>query len=209
MLNRIAQGFQFSYETLNHLRFSKATRNLLDLVNFAMGFVGLHNIVRGSGFEDRDISKINDDFSGWKQKAFKIADFLGSLSLILSSMRSGPAVAVWKWTARAILSSDQLERFFGHQGHIPSQKMDRSIAIIAFLLGLPATLKTIYTVYRWMTAPRLKPEETEEKKEECVKHYPVSVYTQDSYLTFKTVSETANKLFRTPSQIRLAYQQAP
>jgi hypothetical protein len=201
MLDRVAQGFQFSYEVIHYLRFSEATRNLLDLMNFAMGFVGLHNILKSPSLEDRDISKLSDNSSGWKQTAFKTADFLGSLSLIFSSMRSGPAVATWNWTVQFILSPEQLERFFGQQGYLPSEKMDRSLAMIAFLLGFPSTLKTIYTIYLWMTTPRLAPEivEEEEREErEERKPYHIAVYAQDSYLTFKTVSETANRLLRTP-----------
>jgi hypothetical protein len=197
MLDRVAQGFQFSYDAFRHLRFSETTQNLFDLVSFAMGFVGLHNILKSTGFEDRDISKMYDNFPGWKQRAFKVADFLGSLSLIFSGARSGPAIAAWKWTVQVILAPEQLERFFGHQGFIPSEKMDRYFAILSFLLGVPSTLKTIYVVYHWITTPHLEPEEAQEEREEG-KPYRVSVYAQDSYLTFKTVSETANKLLRTP-----------
>lgn len=200
MLDRIEKGFQFSYEALNYIRYSETTRHLLDLTSFAMGFVGLYNIgIAVHHLEDRDISKVHG-VPGWQQKAFKIADLLGSLSLILSSMRSGPAIATWKWAAQVILSPEQLECFFGHQGLIPSEKLDRSLAFIAFLLSLPSTIKTFYNVYHWMTTPHLKAEEMQETEEDNNddNFHHVSIYTQDAYLTFKVVSDTANQLLRTP-----------
>mgnify|MGYP001297399798 CR=1 FL=1 len=194
MLDKVVKSFQFSYEAIQSVRFAETTSTFFDLTNFAFGFVGLHNLVNGYCFDDRDISKSYENLPHWQQKAFKIADFLGAFSLIFRAVNSGPAIVIWNWSAKVLLSPMQLERFFGHHGYLPADKMDRTIASAAFLLGLPSTLKTICSIYMWATSPRF-----ESEPEESSHHYKV-VLVQDVYLTIRTVSLTAHQILQTPSK---------
>ena len=189
----MTREIQLSYEALLSLRFSETACNIFDTVNFAGGFVGLHNLTKSLCFENRDISKAHDNFPEWQKRAFDIADFLGSFSLIFRAIRSGPATAIWSWSVQALLLPNQFRRLFGGRGLLPINQIDRSVAVIAFLFGIPSTLKTLYTVYTWTSSFLQK------VKEEKNKHsYQLSLRPEEAYLTLLTVSGTARRLLNTP-----------
>lgn len=194
MIDKVAKGLHSSHEAIQSLRFAETTSSFFDLVNFAFGFVGLHNLVKGYCFDDRDISKSYENLPSWQQSAFKTADFLGGFSLIFRALNSGPAIAIWSWSAERLLSPEHLERFFGHQGFLPADKIDRAFATAAFLLGLPSTIKTICSIYMWVTSPSFDSEAEEDS------HTYKVVQVQDMYLTIRSVSYTAQKLLQTPNK---------
>jgi hypothetical protein len=200
MLDRVAQGFQLSYETFKALRLSDQTRALWDILSFGMGFVGFHNLLESYYFKDRNVEDIYRDFPQWQQTAFKVSDCLSNISLILGGVTSRPAVSIWSWSAQALLTPEQLAKFFGSQGLIPADQAHRNLTLLAFLLGVPYTLKTIYVIYTWVNYSQVKTEEEKpEKQEEDLHEYaPLPLLKEDVFVTMKTVSETAQHLLLSP-----------
>lgn len=199
MLTQVTNGFQFFSNTYTLLKSSEKSRNIFDLIHFGFGFVGLHNFTQGICFEDRDISRVYDNLPEWQQKAFKIIDLLASLSMICKGLNSGTATVVWNWSARVIFNQSQFERLFGNQGIVPTGKIDRSIAFCAFILGLPSSLRTLYSLYTWATS--IPPKEKIETNH--IRSYKRAVGAGDLYLTIMTASKTAQEILQhTPNLLQ-------
>lgn len=198
MLDKVVQGLRLSYNTIQTIRFSEKTRNLWDLVNFALGFVGFHNLLEDYFLQDHEVAHVYQKYPEWQQTAFKISDFLSNISLVLGGITTRPAIAVWRWSAQVILSPQQLERFFGLNGMIPANKAYRVITILSFLLGVPATLKTIYVIYTWIHYRRAKAEKEKVENDDYKIYTPLPVRKEDVFVTMKTVSETAQHFLRSP-----------
>jgi hypothetical protein len=194
MFIKIVRGFQTAIEIIQTVRSSKIANNTLDIVHFALGFVGLRNLIKMYGFQDREIKKLYDDLPLWQQRTWKIADFLGNLSLILGALKSQITITVSKRVIQKVLSSDQIERFFGAQSHMPSKQVYQVVSILSFLMAVPATLKTFFSIYSRLN--HLPPKSLEEQDENF--YTPVMPKKIDIMITLKTVSETAREIIRSP-----------
>ena len=193
MFTKVGRGIHTTFEIIQTVRSSKIASNVIDFINFALGFVGLHNLIQTYYFKEREIEELYADLPSWQQSAWKIADHVGNLSLILSSMKSRTAIAIWQWSIQKIVSPEQFERFFGRQGHIPGEKVHKAMGIMSLLLGIPPTLKTFFAIYTWINQPHSPREEQDE-------HFytPINVRKIDIVITVQTVTETAQKLMSTP-----------
>ncbi len=147
MLNRISTRLEtFHYKNIHANDFLRAIPNLWEIANFSLGFLGLYKLLQNK--KNHKISKLYQDRPLWLQKALKINDLLGNLSLVLGGLKSGPAIKIWKWNIQKLLSSHQIECFFGSQGYLPGKKIYCLVTMISFSIGLPSTLQTLYTICR-------------------------------------------------------------
>ncbi|MBA3957666.1 MAG: hypothetical protein H0X51_04630 [Parachlamydiaceae bacterium] len=88
----------------------------------------------------------------WHHTALKAVLFVSKVSLICSAITTRPGVQLASWAFSRIFTKEQLEVTFGknltfaktpwHPRHVTS--------VAAFLLGVPATLKTIYDGLQWL-----------------------------------------------------------
>jgi hypothetical protein len=200
MLDKVAQGLQLSFDTFKTLQLSEKTRTLWDILSFGLGFVGFNNLVENYYFQDREVKEIYHDYPAWQLTAFKISDCLSNISLVLGGITSRPAISIWNWSAKALLTPEQLERFFGSLGHLPAEKTYRTICLLSFLLGIPATLKTFYLIYTWINYSHAKAEreKVEQQVDELHEYASLPIMKEDVFVTMKTVSETAQHLLRSP-----------
>jgi hypothetical protein len=203
MLNIIARGLQTYYKVMKAFNFSEKSQNFWEFFHFSLGFLGFHNLVSDYSLQEKEIDPIFQNYPLWQQKAFKTADLLGNLSLILGAMKSEPAITLWTWSSQAIFSKEQLERFFGAQSRLANHKVYRSIAIASFLFGVPSTLKTFYNIYIWIKAYRNKEEVAVStlSSELDMSFQTPSVKKKDAFLTMQTVSRTATSIMRSSGRI--------
>lgn len=196
MLSRIAQGFQ----TIWALQFSEKARVTIDYVNFALGFVGVYNLMETYYFKDREIKELYKDLPLWQQTAWKTSDFLGNLSFILAGLKSRPALALFRWSIQKIISPEQLTSFLSRHSYLSGEKLCRVVGLVSLLFGIPAALKTSYSIYCWIRHPQAK--RLEEPDEHFYSPLPLKkVSKTDVALTVRTVrkvSETAHRLMSTP-----------
>lgn len=162
MLNKVAQSYQITFDVLQNVQLSESGRKLIDAVNFALGFIGISNLIKIHYFENREIHEVYDRLPSWQQTALTIADYLGSLSLILGALKSQPTIAIVKWSIQKILSPEQLLNMFLRNA-LYDGKVYKVMGLLSILLGIPATIKTFYTIYLWVNHRRsLLLEEQEE-----------------------------------------------
>lgn len=221
MLDKVVQGFRYSYETIQSFELSDATRTVAEYFNFVLGIKAGRNLASDYYFKNREVSQYKDR-PLWQQKAFKITDFLGNLSLVLGGLISSPMIAIGNRSLRILFTPEQLVCYFGQQGYLPGRTIYHSISSVAFLLGIPSILKTLYSIYAWINQRRqtasskekggsvekVVEKPTDTKKEEVIEkdshlYKPLSVRKEHVYLTFKTVSSTAYRFLSTPNGLSL------
>jgi hypothetical protein len=196
MLSKIVQGF----EAIWALQFSEKARVTLDYVNFALGFAGVYNLMETYYFKDREIKDLYKDLPLWQQTAWKTSDFLGNLSFILAGLKSRPALAFFQWGIQKIISPEQLASFLGRHSYVSGEKICKTVGIVSLLFGIPAALKTSYSIYCWIRHPQTK--RLEEPDEHFYTPLPINkVRKTDVVLTVRTVkkvSATAHRLMAAP-----------
>ncbi len=155
-----------------------------DLLKFGLGFVGLYQLFKIDFSTDLEIDKknIHPLSQLWQARAFKIADVCGNLSLILNGLRTTPAKIICQVSVSQILTHQQSIKYFGKAGLLPTEKIEKTMEILAFILSIPSTLKTLYAIYSWSVSSSKK------------KPTQISFRRQDLYITAKTMSETAHKI---------------
>jgi hypothetical protein len=143
---------------------------------------------------DREINDLYDDLPPWQQNAWKIADFLGNLSLILGGLNSKLTLSIVRWSIQKVFSPEQLERLL--IVNVSGEKLHQRIGILSFLLGVPTTLKTCYLIYSWARHPHVT------RLEEQEEHFytPIPIRKIDVVIAVRTVSQTAQKLIKTSRQ---------
>lgn len=185
MLSKVAENIKHLYLTFSAFKQSEPIASLFGLFSFAMGIQAVHNLAKTYYFKDREVTELYREFPAWKQKAFKIADLLGNLSLLLDSLNSWPLIAVEKWTVQKILTPDQMTRFFGPKGLLPAEKIHSSFAITAFILGIPITLKILYAFSTWTL---------NQFRREVRVYTPVPIDDIDMIITVKTATQVAQRM---------------
>jgi hypothetical protein len=193
MLNKMTPRFQVIFEVIQKVQLSETTRNIIDLSSFALGFIGIYNLIKTYYFRNRKIDELNEKLPFWQQKARKITDFLGNLSLVLGGLKSRQSIAILKWSVHKITSYEQLQSLLGSQHFIHEEKILRTIGLLSLLLGIPSTLRTSYMIYSW--AKRQDSSNLEEKNLHYLIFLPIR--TMDIALNMKTVSYTIQNLFST------------
>jgi hypothetical protein len=192
MLSKVVKGFEITYEALQAMRSSEAALHLTDAINFAFGFIGIQNLVKTHWLKSREIDELTEDLPPWQQRAWKIADFFGNISLILSGLKSPPAIAICQWSFQLILSSlDPLQKN-NQLGLIQGEKILKIVGLISFLFGIPSTLKTLYSLYSWIKHRQVSPRKHDEHL-----YTPVPIKKLDMIIMMKTVAETARKILKT------------
>ncbi len=185
MLSKVAENIKHLYLTFYTFKQSEPIASLAGLFSFAMGVQAVHNLSRTYYFKDREIVELYQELPAWKQKAFKTADLLGNVSLLLDSLNSWPLIAVEKWTVQKILTPDQITRFFGPKGLLPAEKIHSSFATTAFILGIPITLKILYAFSNWALNQFYRKERV---------YTSVSVDEVDMIITVKTATRVAKRM---------------
>ena len=157
-------------------------------MSVAMGFFGAYHLIKTHYFEDREVEELYIGLPVWQQRALKIIDVLGNVSLILGALVSCPASALWKWGIQKVCTPEKIECLFGCKGYISGATVYRRTAMLAFLLGIPSTLKTIYLICRWVKnryMPVKEPIAT-----------PLSMDETDIVVTARTISQIASRSAR-------------
>lgn len=119
------------------------------LGNFSLGFVGLYGILKTCSLTNRDISQANHILPYWQRKACEIADFLGDISFIVKGTQSIPTIIAWSWRAYSLSSTAQFVNFFICKELITGVASNRHLSYLAFILGIPSTIKTTFMLYTW------------------------------------------------------------
>lgn len=128
---------------------NKTISTIYHLGNFSLGFVGLYGVLKTCALKSRDISQAYDILPHWQKKACEIADFLGDISFIVKGTQSIPTIITWSWRAHALSSTAQFVNFFICKELITGVANNRHLSYLAFILGIPSTIKTTFTLYTW------------------------------------------------------------
>lgn len=203
MICSAARKIHFSYISVQKFFTAPIARGVFENFNFAMGFVGAHNLM--SDFNDFRYYRAKDfnrPLFCWKENALRIVDFLGNLSMVLYGIKSAPFVSLWNWSAKIVVPPAQLERCFGSQGIMPGNTFYASLSWSAFILGIPSTLKTLYSIY--ILAKYLKSNWREKGSKALKEHNIQTMQThlrirrEDVYLTARAIKQTTQSFILTP-----------
>ncbi len=191
MLKQVARGYEMAFAAIQTVRSSETIQKTIDSTYFVLGFVGIHNLTKGYSFEDREVKEYEDS-PFWQHKIWKTVDLMGDISLILAGLKSRPTIAIWRWSAEKITGAQQIERFLNQSSYLSGNNIYKTLGALSLLLGIPASLKTLYFVYSWICHSPSK--QIEEKDEH---HFtPIPVRKSDVAITVKTVSQTALKFIK-------------
>jgi hypothetical protein len=134
------ETFSSLYKTLNTVRTIPVVQ---DSISFICLGIGLYRIFAPSNpnspkkIEDHRISK-----SDWKSVASTVS-LLGVLSYLGTGVANRPFISLLKKTLTPLLSRDRVE-FFLSTKHVFYFKL------ASYLIGIPATLHSLYNISQWI-----------------------------------------------------------
>lgn len=149
------QNVTLFYQSIMALHASSPIQNIIGTVNLTFGCLSAKNLINSFRHDDQT-SPSATKITTWQITGIKVIDFCGDLSSVLGGIQSRPAIFVWNWAIHQLLSPANIERLFGETALLSSQRLNYTIATASFLLGVPSTLKTIYTCYQWIAANKKK-----------------------------------------------------
>lgn len=184
MISTMVKGLKHTYESFIAVKQTDPLYSIFQTFDFALGLIAVRNLVETIYYADPKYVELYEHLPLWQQEAFKVIDIMGRISLILGGLKSKPNVIVWKWVAKNVLTVEYFERFFGNSGLYPPDKIYQMIAVCAFILGIPSTLKTIFAICTKTAKPKLPDS----------KPLNEGLRNSDVFLTIKEISETAQRI---------------
>lgn len=136
--------------------YKEEVKNGIGIFTFLSGFFGIQGLYE-------EVADLHAHLSGrvqngnteptWGQTASKVILVMAKISIVLNAMTSRPGQFLIGWVATKCIGEEQLLRLFGpnlnfattpyHPRHV--------VSIAAFILGLPATLKSVYDATQWVS----------------------------------------------------------
>ncbi|CUI17088.1 Conserved hypothetical protein [Candidatus Protochlamydia naegleriophila] len=160
------QNIKSFYQTIMILHASNPIQNIIGTVNLTFGCMSAKNLIQ-TFRHNNQAGPATTKIATWQMTGIKVIDFCGDLSSILNGIQSRPAIFILNWMINRFLSPSNAARFFGEAALLSSERMNYTIATASFLLGIPSTLKTVYSCYCWMAANRRTFLAKKSGKEEC------------------------------------------
>lgn len=191
MLPMMEKALQ-SQPALHALIYSKSMQNVLGFSYFTGGFLGFYQLCQ-MDFKNRQVKPLNLSLPLWQIKAIWIIDLLGNLSFMLGGLASRPALSIGQWTFKK-LSSLSLQKALQRQTHVIG-KIITFMTVMAFIFGIPASIKFCYSSYYWLK-DRLK-----QPSSEAPSGLPIR--KMDALAAAYTVARASHFMINHPPSIQL------
>lgn len=147
MISHVSQQCRSIYHFAQEVYYLEPVQKVLHTSYFALGFLGAYNLYNQFCGTQKIQKKIVSE--NWKYQSLAVIEVMGNLSYLVNGLTSRPGISLLKHTFKHLVSENQLARLFSHH-HIAG------IQYASFLLGLPATIKSTYTVGSWLCQKFLK-----------------------------------------------------
>ncbi|WP_068468023.1 hypothetical protein [Candidatus Protochlamydia phocaeensis] len=147
MLNPLSEKLTFLYTQFQLIYYNERVQTMLGITHLAFGIHAAHHLIQTYYFAYRTIP--SPHLSSQQHQAIKMMDTVADISRIANALVNWPLSPLWRWTAQRLLSSAQIERFFGSSTALSPSRIQLVVGLASLILSLPSNLKTAYFCYLW------------------------------------------------------------
>lgn len=148
MFNPISEKLTFLYDQFQIIYYNERVQTILGITHLAFGIHATHHLIQTYYFAHRTVP--SPHLTPQQHQAIKMMDTVADISRIANALVNWPLSPIWRWTAQRLLSSAQIERFFGSSSALSPSRIQLAVGLASLILSLPSNLKTAYFCYLWV-----------------------------------------------------------